>query len=81
MLATIVVVTGLTMRCRSGEPPSVESPPGAPSVADGIDATGTTSTSLVAYAFECDDQQRFVLFRVPKQPRRWIWSSAIVTSA
>jgi uncharacterized membrane protein len=68
MLATIVIVAGLAMRCRSGEPPSVESPAGASSVADGIDATGTTSTPLVAYAFECDDQQRFVLFRVPKQP-------------
>ena len=66
-MATIVIAAALT-RCGSGAPPREAPPTGRPSAADGIDATAGTSTPLAAYAFECDDQQRFVLFRVPGKP-------------
>jgi len=65
MLATIVIVAGLTIRCGSGHAPPVESLGGPSSVADGADAA--TSAPLAAYAFECDDEQRFVLVRAAGQ--------------
>src|SRR5258705_3540200 len=50
--------------CRSGEPPSAESPGGSSSVADAIDDSASRSAPLAAYAFECDDEQTFVLSRI-----------------
>jgi putative lipoprotein len=61
----IAIVAGL-IRCGGSAPPRAASSSGLPSAADGIDAA--TAAPLAAYVFECDDQQRFVLFRVPRQP-------------
>ena len=63
----MAIVAGL-IRCGGGVAPRMTSSSEPPPAADGIDAAGATSTPLAAYAFECDDQQRFVLFRVPRQP-------------
>jgi uncharacterized membrane protein len=65
LLATIVIVAGLTMRCGSGAAPPVES--GGPT-ADGMEAPVAAAGALAAYAFECDDEQKFVLSRVPGKP-------------
>jgi putative lipoprotein len=66
LLAAIVVVAQLTLGCRSGQTPPVELRSGPSSVADGMDAP--TSAPLAAYAFECDDGQKFVLVRGAGQP-------------
>ena len=68
LLAAIVIVAALTPGCGSGQAPPVESLGGPSSVGDGIDAAAGTSAPLAAYAFECDDEQKFVLSRVPGQP-------------
>ena len=65
MLATVIMVAGLAMRCRSGAP--VESD-GTPSVSDEMDTGAATPGALAAYAFECDDEQQFVLRRVTGKP-------------
>lgn len=67
LLASIVIVVALTPGC-SGQALPVESLGGPSTVADGIGASAATSAPLAAYAFECDDQQKFVLSRVPGQP-------------
>jgi len=68
VLAVIVIVAGLMLGCRTGDPPSAESPGGSSSVADGIDGPPSTSAPLAAYAFECDDEQTFVLSRIAGKP-------------
>jgi uncharacterized membrane protein len=65
LLATVAIVAGLTVRCGSGGAPPVESLGRPPSVADGTDALA--SAPLAAYAFDCDDEQEFVLSRVAGQ--------------
>jgi putative lipoprotein len=62
VLAAIVIAAGMTWGCSSGHAPAVESP-GPSSVAEGTDPPAGSSP-LAAYAFECDDQQQFVLSRV-----------------
>lgn len=68
LLATIVIVAGLTVRCGSSQAPHVGSQDGPSSVADGVDAPAAASAQLATYAFECDDEQTFVLSRVAGKP-------------
>jgi uncharacterized membrane protein len=67
MLAAIMIVAGLAMGCGSAAPPG-ESLRDPSSGTDGLDTSAATSAPLAAYAFECDDEQKFVLSRVPGQP-------------
>ncbi|HEY7542621.1 MAG TPA: MliC family protein [Methylomirabilota bacterium] len=67
MLAAIVIAAGMTWGCSSRQTPAVESPGGPSSVADGMEPSAGSS-SLAAYAFECDDEQRFVLSRAAGKP-------------
>jgi putative lipoprotein len=64
VLAAILIVAGLMLGCRTVDPPSAESPGGSRAAADGIDEPASTAAPLAAYAFECDDEQTFVLSRI-----------------
>jgi len=68
LLAVIAVVAGMTLGCRSGRGPSVEATSDRSSVSDEPQPSGAGSAPLVAYAFECDDEQKFVLSRVTGKP-------------
>jgi putative lipoprotein len=64
VLAAILIVAGLMLGCRTVDPPSAEPPGGLRAAADGIDEPASTAAPLAAYAFECDDEQTFVLSRI-----------------
>jgi uncharacterized membrane protein len=68
LTAIVIIAASLTPGCGSVQAPPVESLGGPSSIGDGIDASAVTSAPLAAYAFECDDEQKFVLSRVPGQP-------------
>lgn len=55
---TILIVAALTIGCRSAK--------NLP-ISDEIDTPAATSAPLVAHAFECDDEQRFVLVNAAGQ--------------
>ena len=55
----VLIVAALTMGCRAGK---------TLPLGDEIEASASTSAPHAAYAFECDDEQRFVLVRAAGQP-------------